>query len=342
MTYLDHLPQAVARLIRTRYIAEFATISKDGVPIDTPLVPFASEDLETIDSATGLAYPTKAERARRNPKVGMLFEGGQDEPVVSIAGIAAVRDSDLQANLERYLSEEILTAAFSPEHVDYETITRHAIWYFTRVIVCVKPAVVRWWRNSAATDEAPQVWRAPEGTVYPPSDPTPAGAPSKAPWREAPPWRDLVRRAIARRAAAHLTLIDAEGFPLPIRARDVREHEEGLRLATPRWLPASGGPASVTFEGIETFIGQARVEGTQVILRIERAAPIMPLMADPSEILQPGPDTKKVLVDRIDYELKRRAMAWPVMPAKPPTPTAGARLRADVAFAFQGFSSSDG
>ncbi|MEZ5736371.1 MAG: hypothetical protein R3E09_11340 [Novosphingobium sp.] len=42
MTYLDHLPDNVAHLVRTRYFCEFARgVSKAGMPINTPLVPIA-------------------------------------------------------------------------------------------------------------------------------------------------------------------------------------------------------------------------------------------------------------------------------------------------------------
>lgn len=341
MTYLDHLPENVARLIRTRFIAEFATVSQDGLPIDTPLVPFTSEDLETIDGATGLAYPAKAERIRRNPKVGMLFEGTEDEPVVSIAAMAAVRDRDLQANLDRYLAEEILTRNISPEFFDYETVTRQAIWYFTRIILCAKPIHVRWWRNPAAMDGPPQEWHAPSGTVCPQSDPPPLGAPSRAPWDSAPPWQGIARSALARKARGHLTLLDAEGFPLPIHAREVHAHELGFRLVMPKWLPWSSGKATLTFQGVETFVGEARVADGGMVLRVERALPIHPLMADPSEILQPKPETKRALMARIQIELDRRGLTLPIMPAHPPAPTAGARLRAEDAFAFSGIAATE-
>src|SRR5690242_8868123 len=109
MTYLHDLPQDVAELIKTRFVAEFATVTAAGVPIDTPIVIFPSADMKTLDLGTGVAYPTKAERARKNPKVGLLLEGMPNEPVVSIAGLATVHDANIQANLHRYLEEQILS-----------------------------------------------------------------------------------------------------------------------------------------------------------------------------------------------------------------------------------------
>jgi hypothetical protein len=342
MPYLDHLPEDVAHLIRTRFIAEFASVTKAGVPIDTPLVPFTSSDLETIDSATGLAYPAKADRVRRNPKVGMLFEGTADEPVLSVAGYGAVRDSDFQANLDRYLSEEILTSMLSPANVDYAGVTSKAIWYFTRIVICVAPSHVRWWSNPAAMDGPPREWRASADTVFPQSDPAPSGAPTKAPWAGAAPWRDIARGALARGAAGHLTLTDSEGFPLPIRARAVHAHDEGFRLVMPGWLPWSAGPASLSFEGIETFVGTAEITGSEAVLRVERALPVHPLMSDPAQILNPTPETRDGLMGRIHEELGRRGLALPAMPAEPPGPTAGAILRAENAMSFGGFAAADG
>lgn len=342
MTYLDALPSHVAHFIRTRFICEFATLTRDGTPIDTPLVPFTSENLETIDSATGLAYPAKAERVRRNPRTGLLFSGGPTDPVVSIAAFAAVRDRDLQGNLERYLSEQILTAMLDPRTTDYEGVTRHAIWYFTRVLLIAKPSVVRWWDDGGACNGPPQEWRAPAGTIWPQSDPPPAGAASRSPWQAAPAWREIAAQALARGAVAHLTLVDDEGFPLPIRAHEVRADPQGFRLAMPGWLPWREGCASVTFEGIETFVGSARIEGSHALFAVERVLPIHPLMADPAQILAPSPPTRSALLDRIDCELARRGAPRPRMPDHAPQPTAGARLRADNAFAFAGFGAQEG
>jgi hypothetical protein len=261
----------------------------------------------------------------------MLFEGAANEPVVLLSGMAAVRDRDMQDNLDRYLAEEILTPAISPDLVDWENVTRPAIWYFSRIITRITPAVVRWWPSPAATDAAPKEWRAAAGTVWPQSDPAPSGADSKASW-QLPHWRDLARNALLRGAPAHITLLDGEGFPLPVRAREVDASEAGFRLGLPGWLPWSGGQATVSFQGLEIFIGNAEVIGSQALFRAERALPVHPLLAGGP--LQPDEVTKAALMERIAYELRRRGLELPSMPGQPPEPTRGARLRAEAAFAF--------
>jgi hypothetical protein len=336
MTWLQHLPAEVGRLIQTRFIAEFATVSAAGVPIDTPIVIFTSEDLTTLDLGTGLAYPAKAERARRNPKVGLLLEGADNEPVVSIAGMAAVRDNDIQANLERYVAEEVLAPYMNPKLVDYDSVTRHAVWYFARILVCVMPVHIRWWTHRAAMDQAPHQWRAPADTIYPKSDPAPPGTPGETPKWPLRTWQETAQVALARGARAHLSLIDAEGFPIPIPVRDVKFHEGGFVYTVPKAAPWSTGKATLTFEGVETFIGDAHAANGSGLLHVERALPILPMMLDATEVLRPKPETKANLMKRLEHELQRRGQTLPKMPARPPKPTPGARLRAAVADAYPG------
>jgi hypothetical protein len=52
---------------------EYSSLTATGVPITVPVTPYLSEGGATIDVSTGVTYPAKAERARRNPKVALLF-----------------------------------------------------------------------------------------------------------------------------------------------------------------------------------------------------------------------------------------------------------------------------
>ena len=139
---------------------EFGTISAQGVPIDTPLFCFADPSSRTIDVGTGLAYPAKAERARRNPKVGLLLEGGPSQPVISIGALATVKDADIQANAERYIAEVIAYfEAFSAGNP--WSVARQAVWYWARILMLATPKKILWWRSPAHMDEPPQRWDAP-------------------------------------------------------------------------------------------------------------------------------------------------------------------------------------
>lgn len=318
------LPGAVLDLMMSSSVAEYATVSAAGVPIDTPVLFFPSDKLRSFDLATGLSYPAKAERARRNAHVGLLLEGGPDEPVVSIAGMAAVRDADLQANVIRYLSEAAHSLPFNPDW----SLARQAVWYWTRILVEIVPVRVLWWDNPAAMDNPPHRWEAPAGTLFPQSDPAPEGKGSTASkWAERP-WQDLAAKALERHAPGHLSVIDETGFPMPLRARDIAITAEGFALDMPIGAPwAMAGKACLTFGGLETFIGEVSQAGRHVAMKVERPLPIFPMTEDQRQLWEPTDDTREQLMRRLREETDRRGQPIPEIPAERPEPTEGYKRR---------------
>jgi hypothetical protein len=324
MSLIEELPAGIVTLLRVSTLTEFATISAAGVPIDTPVQYFSAKELKTIDLTTGLSYPVKAERARKNPKVGLLIEGRPDEPVISVAGIAAVRDADLQTNVDRYVAESCYTLPGNPAW----PLARKAVWYWTRMIIEVTPARVLWWNNKAEMDTPPSRWDAPAETVYPKSDPAPAGAPSAAPEWKQPPWQELAQQALKRNANGHLSLVDAEGYPMPVRVRTISAAEDGFAIELPASAPRpASDKASLTFQGIETFVGEIAAQGGQVHLRVDRALPVFPITSDLKELWEPAPHTLEELMRRLHHEAKRRGQAIPSIPTEKPSPTEGYKLR---------------
>ena len=99
--------------------------------------------------STGLTYPAKAERARRNPKVALSFSyargSGLDKPAtVIVLGHAAVRDANLQANTDRYVRA---TLSKSPDIYKGQPnfLLRRLTWYFARIWIEVTPLQILWW-----------------------------------------------------------------------------------------------------------------------------------------------------------------------------------------------------
>ena len=334
MNSVRQLPENVVRLIECSVIAEFATVSKAGVPIDTPTYVFPSDDLSTLDVCTGLSYPAKAERARRNPKVGMLIEGGPDEPVISVRGHAAVRDTDMVGNAIRYLEEisEIGVEAVS-FGLSWEA-ARKAVWYWCRIHIEVTPEQIIWWDSPAEMDNPPQIWRAPTDQAYPESDPPPSGKGSPASRWQQRPWQSLAQearsRAMSRDIQPYLTICDNDGYPLPIRVRHHDLTEERFNLTLPGWVPwALTGKATLTYQGVETFVGRVRRQGESVLFDVERALPQLPTVQDPAETLQPSEEVKEKLLSRLERELARRGQSVPTIPEELPAPTRLAKVRAE-------------
>jgi len=325
---IAQLPSHVRAVVEQGTYVDFATVSAANVPINTPTYYFPSDDLATIDLATGLAYPAKAERARRNARVGLLIEGNPDQPVVSIRGRAAVRDADFSANARRYLSEagyDRISFGLAWE------VARQAIWYWTRIIVEIMPERIMWWENFAAMEAAPNILTSPEGFDFPLSDPAPDGAASKpSKWPERS-WTDKAESAMARSAPGHLTVCDQDGYPLPVRARSVEVTDSGFRLLMPKGLPwPLSGSATLTFQGIETFVGQVGPEGEFTKFTVERTLPELPMMKNPAEVFQPSEDVRSSLLARLEVELSRRGQSSVDIPVELPEPTRLFKIRRPV------------
>lgn len=318
ISMLDGLPDHVLSLLQSASICQYASVSAAGVPIDTPVLFFPSEGLRSFDIATGLSYPAKAERARRNPHVGMWIEGGPDEPVISIAGMAAVRDRDLQANVDRYLSEAAYNLAHDPDW----SLARKAVWYWTRMLIEITPANIVWWDNPAAMNRQPKRWDPPEATQFPQSDPAPPGKTSKAAkWQERE-WQELASQALDRGAAGHLSVIDADGFPRPARASAITETVSGFSLEMAPGIPWDlSGQACLTFGGIETFIGTVNPDDSKCSMTVERTLPIFPMTQDMTQLWEPTEDTRTQLMARLHEEVARRDQPIPTIPAERPEPT---------------------
>jgi hypothetical protein len=314
------LPQSVIDVLEQAIVSEFATVSQAGVPIDTPTYCFPSDDLSNVGIATGLSYPAKANRARRNPKVGLLVEGllpGQ--PIIAIRALASVRDADFAANARRYIAEtgfELISNG-----LDWSG-ARKAVWYWTRLIVECFPVRVYWWDNAEAMDGAPHVWDAPAGSTVPASDPAPGGKPSAPTEAAATDWHGLAKAAAERGSPAHFTVCDEDGWPMPIRAADARADDQGFIFTVPKGLPwKTDGACTLTFQGLETFVGQASASDGTVRMAVERALPQHPLVMNPAEVLQPTDATRERLMARLREEMERRGKDIPLIPEEEPAPT---------------------
>lgn len=267
-------PPEVLPVFQRFLTCEYATLTRAGAPITQPLTPYPGEDGRTLDVSTGLTYPAKAERVRRNPRVCMLFSdptGSRQKaaPVVLVYGLAAVDDHDLQANTDRYLRLSLRKLPAFYRQLPWFML-RQQTWYWARIWIHTMPVRILWWPEGRV-DEPPRRWDAPYTSKAPPSDPAPPG---KTPPAWQPPradWHERATYAVRHLGAPALTVVDREGFPVPFRASRVVPTEEGFELELPAGRPSPvAGPACLTFhrhdrrfasEENATFTGSVTASG---------------------------------------------------------------------------------
>lgn len=319
-------PEEVTDLFQRAVTCEYASLTEKGAPITFPCNPYTGEDNRTLDVSTGLTYPVKAERARRNPKVGLLYSdafgtGLTKPPVVMVYGHATVRDANLQANTDRYVRSSLVRFPGTVKGMP-RFMLRRLSWYYSRIWIQVTPMKILWWPEGN-TDRQPQIWNALAGTQAPPSDPPPKGAGSGN-WTKPPEeWRTGAAYAAANLGLPVITVVDADGYPVLMRAKKVSLEDDGFRLTLGTGIPLQpAGQACLNFHSHPevfdrqenmAFTGTVSGSGTDAFFKVERRIGDWSLRGNKMlagfAFLSKG----RILTPKLKIEAERRGQPIPVI-----------------------------
>ncbi|HEV3128477.1 MAG TPA: pyridoxamine 5'-phosphate oxidase family protein [Solirubrobacteraceae bacterium] len=152
------LPEEVQAVFDRFVTTELTTVDRQGQPVTWPVTPYYTPGAVCIDVTTGLGYPKKANDARANPLVGLLFSDPtgcdlSDPPMVLVQGTAEVDDQDLEANRQRYARESLEKLPGIKPLTPPEPIQRLMPWYYTRLYINIRPERVYVWPRGDVTEE---------------------------------------------------------------------------------------------------------------------------------------------------------------------------------------------
>jgi hypothetical protein len=245
------LPRDVQSVFDRFITTEFTTVDRSGQPITWPVTPYYTPGAPCIDLTTGLGYPKKANDARANPFVSLLFSdptgcGLQDSPMVLVQGSADVDDRDLDANHERYVRETAEKLPALKKLVPPAAIRKRMSWYFSRIYVHVRPERIYVWSQGDISAE-PQLFDAHMEEVRSGHSEEPQRF-HAAPEGGGTTWDRRIDELGTHYSTAVLSIVSPDGFPFSIRA-PVRV-DRAARLirieADPNAMPLQPGLACLT------------------------------------------------------------------------------------------------
>jgi hypothetical protein len=238
------LPGDVQAVFERFMTTELTTVDRRGQPITWPLTPYYEHGAACIDVTTGLGYPKKADDARANPMVALLFSdptgsGLAAPPIVLVQGTAGVDDRDLSANRERYARESRVKLPGMARLQPPEPLRRFLGWHYTRIYIHVRPERVFVWPHGDAAGE-PQLYGAHMEEVR--------SGHSEEPDRfHADPegglsgWDGRIKELGTRYPTAVLSIVSPDGFPFAVR---VPVHLDEAN----RWIRIEGAPSAIPFQ----------------------------------------------------------------------------------------------
>ncbi len=214
------LPDDVQAVFDRFITTELTTIDGRGQPITWPVTPYYTLGGRCIDVTTGLGYPKKADDARENPLVALLFSdptgsGLADAPTVLVQGSALVDDEDLEANRERYARESAEKLPDAAKLQPPEGIRKFIGWYYLRIYVHIRPERIYVWQHGDVNSE-PRLYDAHMEEVR--------SGHSEEPYRyHAAPrgglsaWDRRIEELGSLHQTAVLSIVSPDGFPFATR-----------------------------------------------------------------------------------------------------------------------------
>ena len=247
------LPQDVQAVFERFVTTEYTTIDARGQPITWPVTPYYHGGEGCVDVTTGVGYPKKADDARRNPHVSLLFSDPTGSrldhpPMVLVQGTARVDEDDLSANRERYVREAKAKLPGSSLRRVPKAMQGMGVlsWYFDRIYVHVWPERVYVWPDCDPTKE-PELFdthmeevRSGHAEEPPAAHPDPTGGTEV--------WDERLNELGEVFPDATVTLVAPDGFPFSVRLPiEVDRGAHRLRLGgAPVGVPWQPGLACVT------------------------------------------------------------------------------------------------
>ena len=242
------LPQEVRDTFSRFITTEYTTIDARQQPIVWPVTPYYSDGGPCIDVTTGVGYPKKADDAKRNARVGLLFSdptgSGIDSGIqVLVQGTAEVDERDYDANAERYFRESKEKLPATQDMHPPAPIRRLLRWYYARIYVHVRPERVFVWADGDLT-KPPAVHDAHIEEVRSGHSEEPVEPHAEAAGG-AVKWDSRMNELGSRHSSAVLSWVGPDGFPLSVRL-PVEVDRQGRRVvlgAEPAGMPLIPGRA---------------------------------------------------------------------------------------------------
>jgi hypothetical protein len=243
----SHVREAFERFIT----CEYTTVDARQQPITWPVTPYYRQGGTTIDVSTGLGYPKKADDAKRNPHVSLLFSDPTGSGIeggcrVLVQGTAEVDDRDLDANRERNWRESQEKLPGIRDMHPPKLLRGLFGWYYTRIYVKVRPERVFVWPEGDHSRE-PEVLGSHLEEVRSGHIEEPLEAHAPAAGGEAK-WDQRIEELGRRYETAVLAWVAPDGFPLAVRVPVSLDRGAG-RVAVgrqPAGLPIAEGRACLT------------------------------------------------------------------------------------------------